>query len=76
MNNEEFLTWAKEGRWLKISEGGNPQGRQDMYLTPTGELVVAQYNLQGDLLGFIKPMPAPMMMSRGPGLDLRGVPHP
>jgi hypothetical protein len=76
LTDEAFLEWAKESRWLMISEAGNPKGRQATYMTPAGELVIIQYNLQGELEQFIKPVPMAMPMPRmgmgPPGLDLRG----
>jgi hypothetical protein len=54
-----FETWLKGCNWFKINEVGTPNGQQDHYLTPAGEIMIAQYNLQGELAQVVKPMPAP-----------------
>jgi hypothetical protein len=59
ITREVFETWLKGCNWFKINELGNPDGQQDHYLTPAGEIMIAQYNLKGELAQVVKPMPAP-----------------
>lgn len=47
---EEFLAWAKEENWLQIGTKGTPQGRQDAYVTPSGEISFAMYDLKGEFV--------------------------
>ena len=74
VTREVFETWLKGCNWFKINEVGTPNGQQDHYLTPAGEIMIAQYNLQGELAHVVKPMPAPAqgaVMMRKP-IDFRG----
>lgn len=59
VKREVFETWLKGNNWFKINEVGTPNGQQEHYLTPAGEIVIAQYDLQGQLAQIAKPMPAP-----------------
>jgi hypothetical protein len=59
VKREVFETWAKKEDWLKIGEPPNSNGQQHNYLTPAGEFVIIQYNLQGELEQVIKPLAAP-----------------
>jgi len=56
----DFEKWMKGCNWFKVNEGGNDMGQQNNYLTPAGEFVIVQYNLQGELEQIIKPMAAPV----------------
>ena len=69
-----FEEGVKPNNWLKINEVGNPKGQQVTYLTPSGEFVIAQYDLKGDLQQIVKPMPAPPQSGamRHPLMDFRG----
>lgn len=74
IKREDFETWLKGCNWFKINEVGTPNGQQLTYLTPAGEFVIAQYNLERELHQVVKPMPAlpqatPM---RGFRIDPRG----
>jgi len=57
IKREIFEAWLKSCNWFKINEKPNPTGPQDHYLTPAGEFVIAQYNLDGELQQVVKPMP-------------------
>jgi hypothetical protein len=74
VKREVFETWAKKEDWLKIGEPPNSNGRQHNYLTPAGEFVIIQYNLEGMLEQVIKPLSAPIQQrTTGPSpMDLRG----
>lgn len=66
---ETFITWAKENNWLPVNEGTHPQGRQTMFVTPSGNLIFVIYDLKGNLLSFGQPMaqpPQPLPMMKGP----------
>lgn len=45
-----FEKWVAKSNWLKINEGSSTNGRQDIYLTPSGNILVAAYSLDGNLL--------------------------
>jgi hypothetical protein len=71
LTREEFHKWAEEQHWLLISEDANPQGRQNTYVNPLGDGVVAVFNLEGKLLGTVKIVPPPPPQPQGvriPGL--------
>ncbi|GAH03850.1 unnamed protein product, partial [marine sediment metagenome] len=59
--NHEFLAWVKKHDWLLIAENKTPEGRQDLYCTPAGEIVAAIYDLKGNFFGVGKP-PIPVIM--------------
>lgn len=59
IKREVFETWMKKCNWFKINDVGTPDGQQRHYLTPAGEVVIAQYNLQGELAQIVTLMPAP-----------------
>jgi hypothetical protein len=74
IDKEAFEAWIKENNWFKVGEGGNANGQQRNYLTPAGEFVFVQYNLEGEVLGISKPMPMPVQ-SKVSGhfpIDFRG----
>lgn len=74
ITREIFETWAKGSNWLKINEVGTHNGPQISYITPSGEIVYALYNLTGELQQLIKPMPAPPQAKpvKGFPIDFRG----
>jgi len=51
--------WAGDNNWLKVVEGGNATGQQNTYLSPSGDIVIVQYDLHGDLFSVGKVVPAP-----------------
>jgi hypothetical protein len=53
---ETFEKYAKDHHWLQTEESPNPNGRQFNFITPTGNVVVAVFNLEGQLLTAI-PLP-------------------
>jgi hypothetical protein len=83
----EFIAWAKEVRWLMVSEGKTPDGYpQENFLTPSGEIVFMIYDLENkEIRNVAKPTPIPMQpqptrlppgfMKGIPGLDLQGRPN-
>jgi len=54
-----FESWAKKHDWLRVGEVATPSGLQHSFLTPSGALMVAMYDLKGNLTGFGQPTPAP-----------------
>lgn len=50
----EFLAWAKKANWLQIGTKGTPQGRQDIYVTPAGEIAYALYDISGKFVNIGK----------------------
>jgi hypothetical protein len=76
LTKEAFEQWVKDNKWLQISEGSTPNGRQVIYLSPAGQVTIAIHTLSGDLQ-IAQPMPVPMPTSRGPSpLDFLGSSHP
>jgi len=69
LKTEDFLKWVEKHRWLKINEIGIPTGKQENYVTPAGEFVSAQYNLNKELTQIAKPMLAPSQ-----GMPMQGLP--
>lgn len=61
LKKEDFEKWVKENKWLKISEAPNPNGRQDSFLTPAGNIIIAIHDLSGNLfqIAILGPAPAP-----------------
>ncbi len=59
ITREQFDTWATGHNWLLLNEVGSVQGRQQTYLTGTGEVVFAIFSLAGMLLNIAKPAPQP-----------------
>jgi hypothetical protein len=72
VKREVFETWLNGCNWFKINEVGTPNGQQDHYLTPAGEIMIAQYNLQGELQQIAKPMPPQPQATVMRKLDFRG----
>jgi hypothetical protein len=59
ITKEQFHTWATENNWLLVNETANMQGKQETYLTGSGEVVFAIYTLSGMLANIAKPTPPP-----------------
>jgi len=59
VTKETFGKWIEESRWLKVNEAGTSDGRMDTFLTPSGNLIAAFYDLKGDLsrVGMLGPAP-------------------
>lgn len=60
IKREDFEKWIERCNWFKVNEAGNDKGQQHHYLTPTGEFLIAQYNLNAELEQIIKPMATPI----------------
>jgi len=59
IKREDFETWATGNNWLKINEGGSSTGAWATFLSPAGKIVIAQYDLHGNLQLIIKRPPQP-----------------
>lgn len=65
ISKEDLLKWINKqinkGNWIQVNEQGNPQGRQSIYMTSTGQFVGVQYDLEGKILQVGQPvvLPAP-----------------
>lgn len=77
VSKEDFITWVNDNKWLACNEFSTPSARQTTYVTPAGHIVIAAYDLKGELINIVPMPPAqPVPMSRNiPGLDLRGGQH-
>jgi hypothetical protein len=71
---EDFLKWAEENHWFKTNEQPNTNGRVDIYMTPSGNLAAAVYNIAGELQQVIPVVPMPPTVGKfPPGLDILGL---
>ena len=63
-----FEKWVQKSNWLKVNEGAAANGRQDTFLTPSGNLIVVTYDLDGNLftVGILGP-PPPQAIPGFPG---------
>jgi len=62
ISKETFSKWLKKHDWLLFGEGATPNGRQENYLTPAGNVIFITYDLEGKYLytiGFPQPAAAP-----------------
>lgn len=58
ITRETFNRWAAENKWLRLNDRATPNGRQYMYLTPSGKLVVAMCDLKGNLANIGEVVPS------------------
>jgi hypothetical protein len=49
ITNAEFAAWVEDNNWLKIVEHFGPNGRVDIYVTPSGAFVMVKYDLKKEL---------------------------
>lgn len=54
-----FVRWAENQEWLLTAELATPNGHQNTYLTPAGNLTIALFDIKGNLLGIGQPVPGP-----------------
>lgn len=59
ITRERFMEWAEYHHWLFLGEQSTPEGRQTMYLTPSGAVQVQQFDLEGNCVRLGPPMPPP-----------------
>ena len=59
LNQETLEKYVKKHNWLPINEIAAPTGRQQFYLTPAGNVVIALYDLKGTFIGIGQPLPPP-----------------
>ncbi len=71
LTKEDFEQWVKDNKWLQIGEAPTPNGRQPTFLTPSGNLIIAMYDLKGNLEKVGQLVPAPMPRGSSP-LDFLG----
>lgn len=68
---ETFTAYATECNWFMFYDTSTPMGQQSHYVTPAGEIVIAQFDLNGKLSGMSPPPIAAIPMpQRIPGIDL------
>lgn len=53
-----FNKWAQTHKWMQMGELATPNGRQYTFLTPAGNMVIAIFDIKGNLLGIGQPVPA------------------
>lgn len=51
-----LVAWAKKNHWLKVNEAMTSNGRQETYLTPSGNFTIIIYDLSGNLFSVANPM--------------------
>lgn len=49
ITRETLGNWTQKCNWLKVNEAATPDGRQHTFLTPSGNLIVVQFDLKGNL---------------------------
>ena len=70
ITRETFNRWAQKCNWMQSGEGATPNGRQYVFLTPSGNIVIAMFDLRGNLLSIGQPVPT--TQSPLPSLKLKG----
>lgn len=65
-----FEEWAEKSNWLPVNETPNPLGRQTTFVTPSGSLVFAIYNMQGNLHSIAQPVPQAQPQAMPQGIQL------
>lgn len=73
VTRDTLLGWAKKCRWLHVNEQKTPDGQQDTWLTPSGDLTLAVYELNGDLKSIAHP-PMLVMVAPQSSLSIPGFP--
>lgn len=53
-----FNKWAQDSKWMQVGEADTVNGRQYSFITPAGTIIIAMFDLKGNLLGFGHPIPA------------------
>ena len=59
ITRESFGKWAQKNNWLLVNEAATPNGRQHNYVTPSGSIAIAMYDLKGNLNSLGQPMAQP-----------------
>ena len=59
ITKETFNHWAQKNNWMQVNDAATPNGRQVTFMTPSGNIVIAMYDLFGNLNSFGQPMPIP-----------------
>ena len=59
ITRETFNNWAIENNWLFIAKVATANGEQSNYVTPSGSICIAMYDLKGQLQSIGQPMPQP-----------------
>lgn len=48
---EKFIEWAEKANWLPVGETMTMNGRQVQYITPSGNILLAVFDLKGKFFG-------------------------
>ena len=59
ITRETLNKWAQKSNWMRVNEAATPNGRQVTFLTPSGNMVIAVYDLKGNLHSIGQPVPVP-----------------
>lgn len=76
---KDFEDWVKDKDWLQVKDTPIQGNRQLIYVTPSGNFVIAAYNLKKELVEvcaaiFVPPTPANMgIMPGGGGFKIPGL---
>ena len=60
LTKENLEVWLKENNWLQTDEAATPDGNQKVYVTPAGEFIYIQFDLEGEYKQMFKRMPVPV----------------
>lgn len=63
---DDFIEWVTEHKGLLFQELATPAGKQHWYVMPAGGIIVAIYNIAGELLTIGQPMVAPQAAPPSP----------
>lgn len=69
IKKEVFETWIKKNNWFKLNDVATPNGQQQMYLTPAGSLMIAQYDLEKNLAQVMNMVPVTQQPPQGQELS-------
>jgi len=55
ISHETFEKWAKDNKWLLVGEVPTPAGKHLNYVTPSGTITIAMFDLKGNLQSMGQP---------------------
>jgi hypothetical protein len=73
IKREDFEKWMKKHDFFKFNEAGTVDGQQHHYLTPAGETLIVQYDLQGCVAQLIKLVAMPIQATQPGPFPLKGL---
>ena len=59
ITRETFNRWTQKCNWIQTGEAATTDGRQQIFVTPSGNIAIAMFNLKGELMSIGHPMAMP-----------------